>query len=398
MYEPNSEELQAVIISNDIVEMSAELNTLVNEPELGIEISGLDLFCQKTGHKIGTRNENSIFALVKICGKDVAGNLYNATTLNVHPAWIDTDEESLDALINSDPIGYACYCFSLITSQFYQTKKNESPKLGAWAERYWSLARANKILSERGTDNLEQLNEALARLITFMPISAQHLYEGKIHLSRETSYIFKHIREKIKSPDQLALLHVSGDLINILHNATNDCLDSLGRADAWIKRTRFIDIAATPEDAARGPSNVRRQNISKRKIEEASLFAELASLMKREGLDTQIKQENLVGSTAWRAKYMSAQQLRESELATELTALAEVTNLALPETMEDDSDDYKIETRIGGEGFVMEEKEIIEELAVATDMMFAAINTPETVILPPKPLTLLEKMRAKKGI
>lgn len=394
MFEQTSEAIQAVIISQDTLELQAELSLLVNEPELGIEISPFDLFCQKTGHKIGTRSENSIFSLIKICGRDVAGNLYNATTLNVHPAWVETDTDELEKLIEHDPIGYACYCFSLITAQFYQTHKNFNPKLGPWADRYWALARANKLLTERGADHLAELNEALARLVTFMPDSATYLYEAnsKVKLSRETQYIFKNIREKLKTPDQLALFHVSGDLIDLLHKATNDCLDAIGRSDAWIKRTRFIDIAATPEDAARGPTNVRRQNISKRKIEEASLFAELSNLMKREGLDTQIKQENLPGSTAWRKKYMSAEQLRETDLAAELAALAEVTNLAMPENMEDDSEDYKVETRIGGQGFTMQEAE-----EVATDML-SVINESSQIIIPPKPMTLLEKMRAKRGI
>lgn len=383
MQEPNSQQIQAVIISQDTIEMLAELDTLINDSTLGVTIPSLGLFCQKTGHLIGNRNENSIYSLIKICGKDVAGNLYNATSLCTHPAWIHTDPESLDDLMVSDPIGYACYCFGLLTIPFYQTKKNESPLLQPWSEKYWAMARANALLNAKGVAGLDKLNHALVRCLTFIPDSTQ--------------YLFRRIKKFAQTPDQLALLHCSGELTALLHEATNKALDSLGMSDAWIKRTRFIDIASTPEDAARGPSNVRKQKLSKRTVAEASMFAELSKLFKDEGLDIlETMKANTPGTTAWRAKYMSREQLREVEQMADLEELAKISNLV---SFSDDAeeDDNSVEIRAMGvrnepsldtvsnnENNNNENKEIV-------------VEQPEQLVpIAPKPLSLLARIRAKK--
>jgi hypothetical protein len=277
--------------------------------------------------------------------------------------------------MSADPIGYAVYCFGLLTLPFYQSKKNQNPQLQPWGEKYWSMARANALLNSRGIAGLSELNYALARCLTFVPDSTQ--------------YLFRRIKKFAQTPDQLALLHCSGELTDLLHEATNKALDSIGHADAWIKRTRFIDIAATPEDAARGPSNIRKQKASKRSVAEATMFAELSKLFENEGLNLQA--ENLPGSTKWREKYMSSQQLDEQNALNELAKLAEISNLGLLSD-ETENEDNNVEVRIIPIETSEEDVPTQNRLSINENENKNTIKNETS----PKPMTILEKMRAKK--
>lgn len=335
MYEPNNEQIQAVIQLDTLQEVIAETYELINDPEIETKISAWDLFCQKTGHRIGSRSENSLLLLIKICGKTgVESNLYNCTSLNVHPAWLDTSPDCLDDLMESDPIGYACYSFAFLTMQFYQRAKNQDVRLYPASERYWALARANALMQERGTHELDELCAELARAVTFMPDSGVHLFNA--------------ISKFGNTPDKLAALHCSGELISKLRDATNLTMSSLGQARTfakhWIQRTRFIDLAATPEDAARGPSNIRKQRISKRHVADAAMFNEIDKLFANQGFD--LKQQildNTPGSTAWREKISEASRRRQAEIELGLAALDGLTNLTFFD--ENDDDDQTVEVR-----------------------------------------------------
>jgi len=178
-----------------------------------------------------------------------------------------------------------------------------------------------------------------------------------------------------------------------LHNVVNNTLNSIGAGRAfvnqYVKRTRFIDIAATPEDAARGPSNVRRQRVSQRKIAEASMFSELQKMFGETGLDKQLQADNLPGSTAWRAKMQARQtaaEARENNLLAEIAALASVTNLALPEDDGDD-DENSVEVRIIPMSEMENELEKIEQI---TEVILEPIKEV-------RKLTALEILRARKG-
>lgn len=377
MFEPDATEINAVIIASDILELKNDCDTLVNDPALPIRLNPFDLFCQKTGHKIGSRDDASLFALVRIMGKQegLVYNIYNCTTLNVHPAWLSTDPESLDSLMESDPIGYAVYCLSLVTAQFYQSTRDLHPHKYPAADRLWALARTNALLSQQGIGGITELNVELARMVSFMPDATNHFFNA--------------IRKFGNTPDKLAMLHCAGDLQELLRNSINTTLNSIGAgrlyANSYIKRTRFLDIAATPEDAARGPTNVRGQKVSKAKVMEAALFGELQRMFSDAGLDKQLQAENLPGSTAWRAKMearRTAAQNRDDEIARELAALIEVSNLAIPESFDSDDDENTVEIR------VIPIEEIAAELEQITN-----------VIIPPAPKTLsaLERLRAKKG-
>lgn len=331
MFEPDNEQLQAVIIASDTVESLADLSSVINDDALGVKIDPLGLYCQKTGAQIGTRSETSIFSFFKIHGKnDFIRALYNSTGLSVSPAWIETNGDDLDVMLTADPIGYAVYCFGLMTAQFYVSKNNQNPKLQPWSERHWAMARANALLQAKGVAELTELNLELCRFIGYMPDT--------------TNYLFRKLRKYAQTPDQLALLHCSGELIALLRDTINKTLDSLGHADMWIKRTRFIDIAATPGDAARGPSNIRKQKTSARKIKEDTMFFEMQAMFKDAGIEF----DGLPGTTKWREKYMNperiaAQEAKEEEMLTDLRELAKLTNLALPEGLDEEDDDQTVE-------------------------------------------------------
>lgn len=338
MFEPDATELNALISQNDLNEVLGDFSETINEPELGVEINPLGIFCQKTGYQIATRDKASLLQLIAICGKDnLSGNLYNATSLCVHPAWICTNPDDLDNLIDSDPVGYACFCFDILTKEFYKNnapKPQDNRKL-SWCEKYWSLARANALMCQRGAAEIAELNRALARLISFMP--------------EANSYLFTMIGKFAKTPEALAELHCNGELVAILDTATNKTLDNIGCSRAYareyIKKTMFIDIAATPEDAARGPSNVRRQKVSKEKIEDATMFAELIKMAKGSGIDISFQATNLPGSTAWQQRLKSKAEMRELDMLAQLSTLASFSNVALPEVEDEDLDDNEVEVR-----------------------------------------------------
>lgn len=302
--EPNADDIQAVIISQDIIEGISALTDYVNTEAVEVKINPRNFTCQKTGHIVGQRDENSLFSLMKIYGKDeFISILYHSVSLNTHPSWIYTTGENLDVLIEADPVGYACYCFSLITEQFYQTQRNLDRKRLPAIERHWAMARANALLVARGIDELPELNAELCRFLTYAPDTK--------------AYLFKQIKEFGKSPDMLALLACSGELKNLLNEATQKALAGIGRASYAIngvdisdhrdrlKKVGLIDeIYRTPADAARGPSNIRKQRKSNRDIQEATLFGELRKMfggLERRGM----KSEGEFALKKWREKIAS---------------------------------------------------------------------------------------------
>ena len=381
MFEPNVEELQAVIINDAILEAVSDLSLIVNDETLGVTIPPLGLYCQKTGAQIGQRTENSLFSIAKIHGKNaIIPALYNSVSLNTAPAWLWTNETHLDKLMVQDPIGYAVYCFGLITAQFYQTQKNTDKKRQPFAERYWAMARSHALLTAKGTAELDALNLELVKILTYMPDT--------------TAYLFRRIRKFAQTPDSLAMLHCTGELIELLREATNRALDSLGRADAYIKRTRFVDYALTPEDAARGPSNVRRQKASKTSVKEATAFAELAKLFEDAGLSVKDTITlNTPGTGAWKEKFAGQQAAKDAEMLEDISNLAGTNwDLGLLEENEE-TEDNSIEVR---QIAIPETVEIVTELEIIVIENREQLEAVFETVEPPKKLTALEMLRAKK--
>lgn len=337
MFEPDADLLNSIVSNSDLADTMAEFSDCINDSELGIEIDPYGIYCQKTGYQIATRDKNSLLQLIAICGKDnLTGNLYNATSLCVHPAWLCTNPDDLDNLIESDPVGYACFMFDMLTRNFYQNNlpKAQDTRRLSFTEKYWALARANKLMLTRGAPGLDELNIALARIVTFMPDSGH--------------YLFTAIGKFAKTPDALANLHCNGELLQLLEHATNRTLDSIGYrrkyAAEYIKKTMFIDIAATPEDAARGPSNVRRQRVSKEKVEDATMFAELMKLAKDQGVSFNFSSQTSHGITILKSR-MTRTADKEMEMLAQLTELAAISNVALPEIEEESEEDLSVEVR-----------------------------------------------------
>jgi hypothetical protein len=406
MYEPGADELNAVIFASDLAEKLLEFKTQVNDPLLGIEIEPLKLYCQKTGHIIGQRDENSLFSLIKFKGKDaIVQTLYNSVSLNCHPAWVETNGKDLDCLIDNDPIGYAVYCFGLITAQFYQNSKNTDRKRQPWCERYWAMARANALLTQRGIGELAELNIELCKLLTYAPDTMQ--------------YLFKRARKFAQTPDQLALLACTGELTPLLKQCVNRALDYIGQTDTYITKTRFVDYANTPADAARGPSNIRQQKASKKNVVEAGMYAELMR-----GFESAVPGfkktilENTPGTGAWREKFRSNTAAKEAEMMADYAAFGGTNfDLGLNDDVEDNAVEvrelvidpqglYKSQGKTWKETTAMSEApqahiepEYTEEQSKRQEAILDSIDAGGMPILQQqKPMTPLEKMRAARGL
>lgn len=316
------EQIQAVIASQNIIECITELHDFVNDETLGVTIPPLGLFCQKTGALIGERAQISLFSLHKLCGKEaIVGNLYGATSFNVHPAWIVTTGEALDDLMEQDPVNYACYCFGLITNQFYQTSRNKDQRRKPWAEKYWSMARANALMLARGVGGIDELNLELHRALIYAPDTL--------------TYIFKRVRSFAETPDALAQLAVSGDLMPILRDATDKVTSSIGMANIFIKQTRYVDIALSAADAARGPSNMRKQKRTKRDIAETAMMVELQKMFQDVGGFGYVKNSE-IDYSKFRENIQERAEAEESSLLDELGSIA--SNFSLDDANEEEPD------------------------------------------------------------
>ncbi len=213
------------------------------------------------------------------------------------------------------------------------------------------------------------------------------------------------------------MLHCTGELTQILLECTNAALDSLGRADAYIKRTRFVDYALTPEDAARGPSNIRKQKASKTSVKEATAFAAMADLFAEAGIDIKtIQMANTPGTGAWKAKFAAKQEAKEAEMLEDIANLAGTNwDLGLLEENEETEDNAVEMRRIAVsplfESVTPVEITVIENRAHLEAVFssytgkaaIAAQDRPENPVTmaykepqPPKKLTALEMLRAKK--
>lgn len=407
MHNPDALEIAAVIASQDIIECTKELNAFVNDEGLGVEISSLAIYCQKTGHKIAERDINSIFSFMKIRDKsEFVYNLFNATSLCVHPAWLETNGKDLDLLMANDPIGYACYCFGLITADYYQNAKNVNPKLETYAQRYWALARANALLTQRGQAGLTELNLELCRFLTYA--------KGAKGTEK---YLFKRAQEMAQSPDMLAMLHVSGELTDLLHDCVNRTLNTIGAADRYIHATRFVDFSASPADAARGPSNIRKQRASKRDVKEQGMFGELKKLFENAGLEGMGVFASKIPTINKRADFSRFAAIAEDNEAKMIADLAAFggTNLDLFGTADDGEEDDNEVIILRGEAVTkpVESPETIAETietipaetmneiaaavtnSVSQSEAIPTIQTPTQEPQVIKPMSALERARAK---
>lgn len=261
----NVQEIQTLIVNDDLLDTLDLFKLAISEDS---ELNPLSLFCVKTGHEIGKREITTLFDCVKIRGKtELLSTLYNSHGLGIHPAWVQTDPRTLDQLQIADPLGYVCYCLSLMTEQYYS--KAFAHKLSyqnANAEKHFALARANQYLKGMSEGELLELSSALCHLLTFAP---------------DTLAYTQRILGKIAyTPDALAKMGANKTLVPALNSAINAAMAGLGEFDtAWRNRKKFEEIASTPSEMARGPSQIRGQRKAKRVVQSAEIDFLLQSLM-----------------------------------------------------------------------------------------------------------------------
>lgn len=255
-----TEQIQSLIAASDFLDVIEAHRARINNPNLNVELSPYSFFCVKTGSELGSRAENSIlFALKNTSKIQVQNQLYASFGLNVHFAWVQCDARSLDELQVNDPVGYACYCFAHITDRFYGLH-GKARYENSYADKHWSLARANMLMQSCAPDYLMRLNLGLCKLLTFAPDTLR--------------YIYRIIGNAAKTPEALALLALAGTLDRSIDQATDAALNGIGIAAAAIKRARFEDAPTSPSDMARGPSQIRLQKTGKRSIRSAEMEAE----------------------------------------------------------------------------------------------------------------------------
>lgn len=371
------EKIQAVIANSEILEAVSELNLLVNDETLGVTIAPLGMYCQKTGAIIGERTQNSIFSLHKLCGKDaIIGNLYNCTSLNTAPAWIVTNGEALDDLMTQDPVNYACYCLGIITQPFYQSARNKDQRKSPWAERYWAMARANALMLARGVGEIDQLNLALHRALIYAPDTL--------------TYIYKRVRAFAETPDSLAQLAVSGDLTAILTDAVDKVTASIGMANIHIKQTKYVDIALSAADAARGPSNMRQQRRTKRDVAETAMMVELQKMFADQGGFGYIKTSE-IDYSKFKQQIQEREAVEQDMMMTDLQILA--SNFSLEDANEEDADVNTVEIRTINVELPSERSE--PRKANNPSQEIAQEITPQTIaIITTPPMTIRERLAA----
>lgn len=317
----NMQQLQEVILSDDALDVLDLLTLQVNRENISVKIDPNFFFCNKTGHVVGKREISAILHSIKIHGTShTTAALYNSHGLYVHPAWLRTDNVALDELQLHDALGYVTYCLGLMTDRYY--KKAFASRLhyaNANAERYWAIARANLILQALSEQDLNELAATCCELLTFAPDTL--------------AYIHRVIGSLAFTPDALALMAVNHTLIAAMHRATDAALNSLGLANSAIKRAKFEDIPTTPADAARGPSNIRKQRRSRRKVQDAEVDFFYRALMESGVLTDSTHQERV-----------KAYEANKAMLNLNLDDLANL-DLDAMDDMEDDDDDNEVIVR-----------------------------------------------------
>lgn len=341
---PNSQSLQDVITATEMLDAQALLTARINDtahPDVRIDPNAL--YCSKTGQPIGQRDANSIFASIKIHGKnDFLEFAYFAHGLHVHPAWVRCDGKTLDKLMEQDPLGYACYAFGLITSKF--TNKPLRSTQTDIAQHHYAMARAYAVMAANSgslqafdwvtkSNALVELNFSLCEFLTFAPES--------------THYMVRQLKEFAHHPDTLARLSVEGKLKPILDNIINKSVAAFGNFNSILVREKAHDLPASADEGANGPSQIRHQKRSKSRAKTLRLdkqfgefgFGRIVSQEERERMN---EYEN-TRKPKWTA-FVVRPEMVDKPLPANLQALANLDfdDWVMPNEEEDDG---KVEVR-----------------------------------------------------
>lgn len=277
--------INQVLSANATVEMLARVSNRMNVWPVCAgfhvkQINPLDIFCQKTGKFIGTRNEQEFQQTCELLGAAQAEiSLFYSTSLAVHPLWLKTDNETLDRLMTIDALGYACFALNIATAGYYEygwkpghripTAAKRELLSGAYAERYWALVRCNQLLARHSTEKLQELNAALCRMLAYENVTLHYIFRvlGNKMFARYGSKI-------AKCADFLAAMPVD-DLIAAISEATDAAINSLMFSSAQKGQglPTYGVATKTPEDmtANHGRSNIRMQAQASRGVKTASV-------------------------------------------------------------------------------------------------------------------------------
>lgn len=331
----NLEQYQDVIAADDLADVIDLLTLQINDETLSIRIDPRGIYCAKTGTKIGIRDEVSLFSAIKSRGKnDLLFALYNAHGMQVDPAWLFTDNVKLDLLQQRDPIAYCCYCFSLATKQFYD--KAWSKRLNyasAASEQYWSLARANALLQTQSLERIRDLSIALCHLLTYAPET--------LH------YIYRVLGRNAQTPDKLALMQCSGELMPAIEKAVNSAFGALlnsTESNNHITRRPYETIPVTPGDMAKGPSQIRLQAHSKRgQVIATSRYKRTALQLELESeIERVLNSQSVVGGNLAPEEQRGISKFHELDLS--LFASLDILATQELEDLEDDDNEVIIRT------------------------------------------------------
>lgn len=259
-------------------------------PQDAESISILSVICSKTGRVLGELSlpddgEVDFTDARRLC----------MPMRGVATEWLETKPADLDRLMLADPRGYAVYCLGFLARAMRrncttgEAKARGCGKFNSMpddAASLWALARAAKWMEcfdAQGDETLTALNETLCRGLSILPtfsrairytVTSQRFRRFREHQFRTTVVL-----GDLFAPDFLARRAAEGTLQPLLTKALSDAIAGTLVIRAAVKRGRAYgdDRATSPADAARGPSQIKAQRVSKRTIEYAQDFARLFS-------------------------------------------------------------------------------------------------------------------------
>lgn len=301
MYIPTVQETEHAISAEELSRILSAHSQRINAEISEFQLSPLVIYCSKTGQPIGDLKTQTLYTALEIHGREALKDLlYYGNGSSVHPAWVKTASneqynEVLDKLAEREPYAYAVYSLGFVTQQFYKLHNSRKFQTRDHAtEFHWSLARAWQILSLMPRDKITELNDALCHLLVYAPSSLR--------------YLQRILSDRAKTADNLARCVLAGNLTADINAAIEKTLKGVGETNNAISRNDFMDHArklkaqytsittpttrqtdfvetardilrehyTTLTDAARGPSQFKKQRNAHKRILERELKLKLS--------------------------------------------------------------------------------------------------------------------------
>ena len=301
MFQPDAQAIEHAISAEELARILAAHSSRINAEISEFQLSPQTIYCSKTGQPIGELRTETLYQALEIQGRDeLQAALYENSFSSVHPAWRKTGSaerynDTLDRLCEKQPHAYAVYSLGFMTQQYFKlTGSKQFINRETHAEFHWSLARAWQILSLLPAAQVAELNDALCHLLVYAPASLRSLYSI--------------LGQRSKSADTIARLAIGGELAKTIDKATENYLSGLSKTKNATDKTDFIQHAqklrrnyqstnthttrqtafyetavetikynyATVDDAARGPTQFRKQRLAKKRQLERELNIQLS--------------------------------------------------------------------------------------------------------------------------